>query len=68
MKSSPADLEVVKMEEESLNLVLGIAAFFVNYMEVRRRLPSVVGSNVAFSLPCRKVTRCLVRCAINLPS
>ncbi|KAL5110321.1 hypothetical protein TcWFU_004893 [Taenia crassiceps] len=49
--SSPADKEVLKMEEESLNLVLGITAFFVQYMDKGDKVPSEVRSCFADLIP-----------------
>ncbi|VDK35883.1 unnamed protein product [Taenia asiatica] len=49
--NSPADKEVLKMEEESLNLVLGITAFFVQYMDRGDKVPSEVRDRFAELIP-----------------
>ncbi|VDM17148.1 unnamed protein product [Hydatigera taeniaeformis] len=49
--NSPADKEVMKMEEESLNLVLGITAFFVQHMDMGEKVTSEVRDRFAELIP-----------------
>ncbi|CDS42947.1 HEAT and Armadillo domain containing protein [Echinococcus multilocularis] len=48
---SSADKEVLKMEEESLNLVLAISAFFVHYMDKGEKVPSEVRDRFGELIP-----------------